>query len=325
MHAGSIDLTTLSGGFDAYLTLESGQSYRWWRSDGEMYAGQRTASAWYETVLDGEVIRIRQRACEDSSGEARSRAGPGDAAFGSVLEWESTADSTTAERAIRTLLRLDDDLDAICEQAPEDPLIEAAYDRYRGLRLVDDPPFDTLIAFICSAQMRVGRIHTMVQALARAYGTTHAVDGRELYEFPSPEALAQATETDLRALGLGYRAPYVAETARMIADGEDDPAAARELPYEDAREYLTRFVGVGEKVADCVCLFSLGFDEAVPLDTWIRTAIADYYPECDHGSYAATSRAIRERLGGQYAGYTQTYLFHALRTERKELEAAVEP
>ncbi|MFD1633082.1 8-oxoguanine DNA glycosylase, partial [Haloplanus ruber] len=91
------------------------------------------------------------------------------------------------------------------------------------------------------------------------------------------------------------------------------PAAAGDRSYEDAREYLTRFVGVGEKVADCVLLFSLGYLEAVPLDTWIRSAIADHYPDCDRGSYAETSRAIRERLGGEYAGYAQTYLFYYLR------------
>jgi N-glycosylase/DNA lyase len=100
----------------------------------------------------------------------------------------------------------------------------------------------------------------------------------------------------------------------MVADGEGHPDAARELAYEDAREYLTRFVGVGEKVADCVLLFSLDFLEAVPLDTWIRTAIADHYPDCDRGNYAETSRAVRERFGEDYAGYAQTYVFFYLRT-----------
>jgi N-glycosylase/DNA lyase len=100
----------------------------------------------------------------------------------------------------------------------------------------------------------------------------------------------------------------------MVADGEAHPETAREMAYEDAREYLTRFVGVGEKVADCVLLFSLGELGAVPLDTWIRTTIEEYYPDCERGSYAETSRAIREALGGEYAGYTQTYVFHYLRS-----------
>ena len=182
------------------------------------------------------------------------------------------------------------------------------------MRLVEDPPFGCLISFICSAQMRVSRIHSMVKTLAREYGDAIEFDGRTYRAFPTPEQLASATEAELRELGLGYRAPYVVRTAEMVADGEAHPAAARDLEYEAARDYLTRFVGVGDKVADCVCLFSLGFDEAVPLDTWITSAIEEYYPDCDRGSYAETSRAIRERLGGEHAGYAQTYVFHHLRT-----------
>ncbi|WP_265107791.1 DNA-3-methyladenine glycosylase family protein [Halosolutus halophilus] len=299
MQSGAIPVAELSGGFDLYRTLESGQSYLWRRSDGEMYTGEPAPGAWYYTVVDGSgdgsssggVIRVRHR--------------------NDALEWQS---STDAESVLRNLLRLDDDLEAIAAAAPDDPLVREAYDAHRGMRLVEDPPFGTLISFICSAQMRVSRIHDMVSTLAREYGDPIAFDGETYHAFPTPEQLAAATEAELRDLGLGYRAPYVVRTAEMVASGEAHPAEARDLEYEAAREYLTQFVGVGDKVADCVLLFSLGFDEAVPLDTWIRSAIEEYYPDCDRGSYAATSRAIRDRLGGEYAGYAQTYVFHFLRT-----------
>ncbi|WP_254863678.1 DNA-3-methyladenine glycosylase family protein [Halovivax gelatinilyticus] len=291
METGSISNDELVGGFDAFLTIESGQTYRWTRSDGAIYAGRQNPDAWYELAIDGEVVRARPTE--------------------TGLKWRSTTD---ADPILRRRLRLDDDLERIVAAAPDDPLLQEAYAAHRGLRLVTDPPFGTLIAFICSSQMRVERIHRMVTTLAREYGTELEFDGHTYYDFPTPEQLATATEAELRDLGLGYRAPYVVETARMVADGVAHPEDARELPYEEAREYLTRFVGVGDKVADCVLLFSLGFDEAVPLDTWIKTAIADYYPDCDRGNYAKTSRAIRERFGGTDAGYAQTYVFHHLRT-----------
>jgi N-glycosylase/DNA lyase len=291
METGTIDLEALPGGFDLYHSVESGQTYLWRRDDGEMYGGERAPSEWYSTVVDGDVVRVRS--CNGT------------------LEWASTTD---ADPLVRRLLRLEDDLDAIVTAAPDDPLLRAAYDAHHGLRLVDDPAFGTLISFICSAQMRVSRIHGMVSTLAREYGTPTTFDGETYHAFPTPTQLAGATEAELRDLGLGYRAPYVVRTAEMVADGEAHPVDARDLEYEAAREYLTRFVGVGEKVADCVLLFSLGFDEAVPLDTWIRSAIEEYYPDCDRGSYTATSRAIRDRFGGEYAGYTQTYVFHHLRT-----------
>ncbi|WP_440771724.1 DNA-3-methyladenine glycosylase family protein [Natronorubrum sp. DTA28] len=291
MDTGTIPVDSLSGGLDLYRTLESGQSYCWRRSDGEMYGGAKPGDSWYSTVVEGDVIRIRQ---DDG-----------------VLEWESTTD---AEATVRRLVRLDDDLEAIVAAASDDPLLREAYDAHRGMRLVEDPPFGCLISFICSAQMRVSRIHTMVSTLAREYGDAIEFDGETYHTFPTPDQLAAATEAELRELGLGYRAPYVVRTAEMVANGEADPAEARGLEYEAARDSLTRFVGVGDKVADCVLLFSLGFDEAVPLDTWIKSAIEEYYPDCDRGSYADTSRAIRERLGGEYAGYAQTYIFHHLRT-----------
>ncbi|TMT87095.1 DNA-3-methyladenine glycosylase 2 family protein [Haloterrigena sp. H1] len=297
METGTISIDELAGGFDLYRTLESGQTYLWQRSDGEMYGTTPASDAWYTTVVgsdgtgDWDVIRVRTR-------DGR-------------LEWESTTD---AEPIVRRLLRLDDDLESIVAAGPDEPLLREAYEAHRGMRLVDDPSFGCLISFICSAQMRVERIHTMVTTLAREYGDAVAFDGETYHAFPTPDQLATATEAELRDLGLGYRAPYVVRTAEMVASGEAHPEAARSLEYEDAREHLTQFVGVGDKVADCVLLFSLGFDEAVPLDTWIKSAIEEYYPECDRGSYAATSRALRDRLGGEYAGYAQTYVFHHLRT-----------
>jgi N-glycosylase/DNA lyase len=347
MESGTIDLESLPGGLDLYATLESGQSYGWRREDGRCYEGDGPESwgdagaddgagpPWYVRVVDGEVLRVRQR-IDGAAGEDRDH-------NTGVLEWEASAD---IESELRSLLRLDDDLPAILGEAPDDPLLASAIEYAPGMRLVRDPPFETLVAFICSAQMRVARIHAMVTALSEAYGEEVEFRGRTYHAFPEPETLAAATETELRDLGLGYRAPYVVETAEMVASGDLHPTDVLASPYEDARERLTEFVGVGDKVADCVLLFTLGYLEAVPLDTWIRQTIAEHYPECDRGSYVETSRAIRERFGGaasdssetssdasdgavasetssgspdasdggEYAGYVQTYVFHFLRT-----------
>lgn len=288
MERGAIPIESCPGGMDLRLTLESGQSYCWRRDDGRMYDG--VDGGWYHTVVDDELVRVRRAE--------------------GALRWEATTDAVPY---LRRLLRLDDDLDAIMASTPRDSLIEEAYAAHRGMRLVRDPSFPCLISFICSTQMRVGRIHRMQIALAREFGDRITVDDTTYHAFPTPQQLAAASIEELRECSLGYRASYVKETAEMVASG-DDPADTAGLAYEEAREALTRFVGVGPKVADCVLLFSLGYLEAVPLDTWIRSAIEEHYPDCDRGSYDATSRAIRDRLGGEYAGYAQTYLFHHLRT-----------
>ncbi len=304
MERGAIDVSELAGPFDLQATVESGQSYLWNRMDGGTYEELHAhgGDAWYETVVDPIPGLTEKRVPV----RVRHRGGVHDG----TLEWES---STDAVPLLTHLFRLDDDLNAILESTPDLPLLERAYDRYEGMRLTRDPAFPCLISFICSAQMRVARIHGMQRRLRETYGDPVELDGRTYHAFPTPEQLAARTEADLRDLSLGYRAPYVQRTAEMVADGVADPRDAADLPYEDARESLTQFVGVGDKVADCVALFSLGFLEAVPLDTWIQTTIEEYYPECSRGSYAETSRAIRERLGGQFAGYAQTYVFYHLR------------
>jgi len=301
LESGAIPVTDLSGGVDLQATVECGQTYHWSREDGRMFEDQPATggSAWYWTVHGGEFVRVRQR-------DGR-------------LEWESTTD---ADPLLRKWLRLDDDLQAISERWPDDRMVREAYDAFEGLRIVRDPPFRTLVSFICSAQMRVSRIHAMVTGIAEQYGDPVRVPGpdgdpRTYHDCPAPETLAAATEADLRDLSLGYRAPYVARTAEMVADGTR-PESARKMPYAEARDHLTGFVGVGQKVADCVLLFSLDHLEAVPLDTWIRTAIEEHYPDCARGNYDDTSRAIRERFGGEHAGYVQTYVFYAMRTGRIE-------
>ena len=342
MVTGTISLDDLSGGFDLQATLESGQSYCWNREDGKTYedGNARGGEGWYATVVPTDV---HERACvgkpananddclSDDPVDDRTDDGTADGGgavggesagrepsyevirarqVGDDLQWEATTD---ARPYLFHLLGLGDDLDAILDDV-DDPLLRRATEQYQGLRIVRDPPFATLVSFICSAQMRVLRIHRMQRALAREFGKEVKFDGETYHAFPTPARLARATEAELRGLSLGYRAPYVKESAELVAEGVRHPADAKGMAYEDARAFLKRFVGVGDKVADCVLLFSLGYLEAVPLDTWIRTAISEYYPECEKGSYTETSRAIRAAFGGDYAGYVQTYVFYYLRT-----------
>ncbi|MFB6070473.1 MAG: DNA-3-methyladenine glycosylase [Halanaeroarchaeum sp.] len=291
METGAIPRSSYPGPFDLQATLESGQTFRWRRLDGRTYRdpAPRGGSAWYRSVLDGRVVAVRQTA--------------------DALEWRSTGDPTAA---LRRVFGLDESMATMIDSLPGLDVVEAAADAFPGLRVVEEPFFPTLVSFVLSAQMRVERIHSLVQGLAETYGTAHAFEGDQVHAFPDPSSLAGARESALRDLGLGYRAPYVIRTASMVAAGDLTRADLVDRSYEGAREAATGFVGVGEKVADCVLLFSLGYTEPVPLDTWIRSAIEDHFPDITQASYAATSRAIRERLA-PYPGVAQTYLFHYLR------------
>jgi len=300
MESGTIPLSSIPGPFDLQATLESGQTFLWTRADERTYLdpAPREGTDWYRTALDDQVVAVRQT--------------------GDALEWRATERDPT--EALRDRLRLDDEMAQMLASLPDDPLIDAATAAFPGLRVVDEPFFPTLVSFILSAQMRVERIHSLVQSLGETYGQPLSFGEETVYAFPTPEELAAATERELRDLGLGYRAPYVLESAAMVADGTLSADDIRSLPYEEARTRATEFVGVGEKVADCVLLFSLGFTDPVPLDTWIRSAIEEYVPDIEVTTYRDTSRAIRERFG-PYPGIAQTYVFHYLR-HREALTAA---
>lgn len=301
METGEIPVESLNGGIDLHSTLASGQSFLWQREAGGLFDAPNDAD-WYSTTIPRseadrerpEVVRVRHRS--------------------GAVEWEASFD---AHEAVKSRLRLEDDVPEILQsilEETEDALLQTAFDTHSGLRIVNDPAFPCLISFICSAQMRVARIHQMQQALSKQFGTSVEFDGREYHAFPTPTQLTEASEDELRDLKLGYRAPYVKRTAHQVVDEDVHPDDFRGVAYEDARDGIQVFTGVGDKVADCVLLYSLDYLEAVPLDTWIQTAIEEHYPECARSSYSETSRALRAAFGGDTAGYAQTYVFHHLRT-----------
>ncbi|MFP4632417.1 MAG: DNA-3-methyladenine glycosylase family protein [Halobacteriales archaeon] len=274
----SVERGYLEGPVDLRETMESGQVFRWRRTS------ERPVE--YTLVYRGEGLILRQR---DGG-----------------VEYESTG---LSRDEVRSFLGLDVSLPEIESEIEFDERVRRARDAYPGLRVVDDEFFPCLVSFVVSANNRIPRIHDLVLALAEAYGTEVPGFG---HSFPSAERLANATETELRDLGLGYRAPYVLESARMIADGEFDVESVRSLDYHDAHEELQRLVGVGPKVADCVMLFSLDYPMAVPLDTWMEKTMERHYPDLVGSNYRETTDAFRERFG-RYSGYAQNYLFHYIR------------
>ncbi|MFB6215834.1 MAG: DNA-3-methyladenine glycosylase, partial [Candidatus Aenigmatarchaeota archaeon] len=133
----------------------------------------------------------------------------------------------------------------------------------------------------------------MHDAISKKYGERIEYNGVAGYRFPTPEELGEATEDELRELGVGYRAKYIIESTKMINNGFS-PEKVKNLEYEEAREKMKELYGVGDKVADCVLLFSLGFLEACPLDTWAQQALDAHFPDLVGKNYEETSANMRE-------------------------------
>ncbi|RAL12799.1 8-oxoguanine glycosylase OGG1 [Aspergillus homomorphus CBS 101889] len=229
--------------------------------------------------------------------------------------------------------------------------------QFTGIRILRQDAWEALVGFICSSNNNIARISQMVEKLCLRYGPFVAsVDGRAYHDFPRPEALvADDVEATLRELGFGYRAKYIAQTARVVAlerevgwleglrnpevsgagcRGDGGGAVEEEMReegregYRLAHEKLLELQGVGPKVADCVCLMGLGWGEAVPVDTHVwQIAQRDY--KFGKGSHKSLTKVLYDAVGnhfrklwGKEAGWAQSVLFTAnLRTFSDRLVA----
>ena len=180
----------------------------------------------------------------------------------------------------------------------------------KGLKVLNQPVWETVVAFILSANNNVQRIRNLVFSLCRAYGEPIPYQGTMLYAFPSPAVLSkQVPETLRKIVTCGYRAEYLIETARMVADGFD-LNSLKTMPLESARRELMRLKGVGPKVADCILLFGCGHTDAFPVDVWVTRLMQNWFHVT--GSPQKISDKAREMLGEE-CGLIQQALFHAAR------------
>lgn len=259
--------------FSLDATLGCGQVFRW-EKKGD----------WWQGIVGSERIRVRQT----------SR----------FLHFSGCSVQTLTD-----YFHLDLDLETVLSSIRKDPLVEESICRCEGLRIIRQPAWECLASYICATYANIPGIKRKISLLAEIYGQPF-VSGQEIcYSFPSADALAiSGLGSGGYACSLGYRSPYLYETAREIAADREWDDRIRNLPFDEARRSLLRLKGVGPKVADCVLLFAFGRYEAFPVDVWITRIMQQCYGRSDLTSYEKISRAGREYFGPN-AGYAQEYLF----------------
>ena len=277
--------------FDLAESLESGQAHRW----------RRLHDGWYSGVLGDRLLHLRQIPDGVEYRVAGNPVGSG-------------GDDT--DTLLRAYFRLDDDIDAIYREICRDRRVAAMVQRYPGLRILRQEPWECTVAFICSATSNIPRIHQNMEAMADRLGEPLELAGEVRHTFPSAERLASAGETLLRELGLGFRAPYVAAAARRVCDGELDLDALIRLPYPETKARLMDCYGIGAKIADCIAVFSLEKLEAFPVDVWVRRALAEWYFPMQKKPPDRVMVQWAQEHFGRYAGYSQQYLFHGRRMQK---------
>ncbi|MFW9808288.1 MAG: DNA-3-methyladenine glycosylase family protein [Candidatus Thorarchaeota archaeon] len=264
-------------------TLECGQTFSWVR-EGNGYINADI----------GQVVYVEQKE--------------------SALYYDTSSDDVN----LRELLRLDDPLEEIQREISRDGIMKASIEFAPDLRIVNDPFFPCLVSFLCSVWKNVPAIRGMTNAIRREWGPSYEFRGKKYYGMPAPEQLSIVTTNDLKKLGLAWRAGFIVESTRSIIEGKVSEDSLKSMKYIDAHKNLKTLHGVGNKVADCICLFSLGFLEAFPIDVWIERVIQENYGVFSEAgkSYLRKSEAAR-RYFGRFAGYAQEYLYHYSRCSAK--------
>ncbi len=153
----------------------------------------------------------------------------------------------------------------------EDGFMRRAAEYGKGIRVLRQDPWEMLITFIISQRKNIPAITKSVELLCDMFGKEVPKEGIKL--FPTPKQLSSATEEDLNLCKLGYRTPYVLDAIEKVNNGDIDLCKLTGLGDEELFEELKRIRGVGDKVANCICLFAYGRTSLVPVDTWIARII----------------------------------------------------
>ena len=295
----STEILLLVRDYDLAATLDSGQVFRW-RQNGDSWEG----------IVGKHFVRLTQA----HGGIYAETASP-------VADWQWLCD----------FLRTETDLAAVLETFPQDEPMQRAVAACRGLRVLRQDPWECLASFILSSTKQIVQIRQIVSLLCERFGEpicsgglrpptditqSAVIDRRYNFSFPTPQRLAAATEVELRACKMGFRAPHLLAAARQIAEGKLVLENVRSLPLAEARAELMKLRGVGGKIADCVLLFGYGFDSAFPVDVWVERALQQlYFPRRRAGENRL--RHFAATHFGPHAGYAQQYLFHYMRTKIK--------
>ncbi|KAK4884351.1 hypothetical protein RN001_000622 [Aquatica leii] len=215
------------------------------------------------------------------------------------------------------------------EWSAKDPYFKEAAKQFYGIRILQQEPVENIFSFICSQNNHISRITSMVEKLASFYGSKICDLNRvEYYSFPKLDDLAHpAVEEKLRTNGFGYRAKYITKAAQEIVSkgGTDWLEKLKLMDYVDAKKNLITLTGIGPKVADCICLMSLGHLQAIPVDTHMYQIAARLYIPTLSKKKTITESIYKEigdhfrNLYGPLAGWTHTILFCADLKKFKEV------
>lgn len=196
---------------------------------------------------------------------------------------------------------MDTDYNAMINTVPEtDVYLKKAVQYSKGITILKQDTWEMIISSIISQQNNIKRIQKIIELLCQKYGQKCITQsGIVYYCFPTIQQLSQATEQQLYECNLGYRSKYILKTTQDILQNSNMIQNLKNSNYDQCKKELLKLYGVGEKVADCICLFGLHHLQAFPVDTHIKKVLKTHYPQ-----------GFPFALYKGYEGVIQQYLFY---------------
>lgn len=263
-------------------------------NSGQVFLWQKSKNYWYG--IDGQnILKINQK--------------------GKIKSMQNMKTS---------FLRENDDIEKIIKSVSKDKTIKKAVKKYEGLRIFNQDPFQCMISFIISSNSNIQKIKSSLEKISRKFGKKMAIEDQEFFLFPKPEKIAKASISEIKTCGVGYRAPFIKEAAKMVTEKKINFEYLKNSDYDETKRNLRLIPGIGNKVADCIMLFSLNKLDAFPLDTWMIKILEKYYSK----EFQIETKTITEKqyeilhekivdYFGPYCGFAQQFLF---KMERENYE-----
>ena len=270
--------------FELEDIFECGQCFRWNKEEDLSYTG----------VIKSGVINVKK--------------------IGNEIIFKGSCDGELKD-VVEDYFDLSRDYSKIKMQLSEiDSYMKTSVEYGKGIRILNQDLWETIISFIISANNNIPRIKGIIERLSAKYGKEIDWNGKKYYTFPTPEELKDVSVEDYRKLGLGFRDIRLYETTKMILENKVDLQKLRENPdTKEVREQLLTLSGVGPKVADCILLFSdLKRFEVFPIDVWVRRVMNDLYIKEEDETKVSKVKIekIANEKFGSLAGLAQQYLFY---------------
>lgn len=233
-----------------------------------------------------------------------------------ILKITNSGSIKSYQNSKTDFFRKKDNIEKIIKSISKDDVTKKAIKQYPGLRIFEQDPFQCLISFIVSSNSNIQKIKNSLEKMSKRFGVKAEFDNQEFFLFPKPEKLARASINEIKSCGVGYRADFIKEAANRAALKKIDFEYLKKCSYQEAKKEICQIPGVGNKVADCIMLFSLNKLESFPLDRWMIRILEKYYSD----KFQLETKTITEKQYeilhekivnhfGPFAGYAQQFLF----------------